>query len=76
MTTRITSLIGKSTTSILRLALLSSLVTAPLFAADNAATKHSTHEQPSPATLVQLVRDERRSTLTLTMPLQPATDHF
>jgi hypothetical protein len=57
MTTRITSLIGKSTTSILRLALLSSLVTAPLFAADNAATKHSTHEQPSPATLVQLVRD-------------------
>jgi len=57
MRTRITSLIGKSTTSILRLALLSSLVTAPLFAADNAATKHSAHEQPAPATLVQLVRD-------------------
>jgi hypothetical protein len=56
MTTRITSLIGKSTTSILRLALLSSLVTAPLFAADNAASKHSAHEQPVPATLVQLVR--------------------
>jgi len=57
MTTRITSLMGKSTTSILRLALLSSLVTAaPLFAADDAATKHSAHEQPVPATLVQLVR--------------------
>jgi len=54
--TRITSLIGKSTTSILRLALLSSLVTAPLFAGDNAATKHSAHEQPVPNTLVQLVR--------------------
>ncbi len=59
MTTRITSLIGKSTTSILRLALLSSLATAPLFAADNAATKHSAHEQSAPATpaaLVELVR--------------------
>jgi hypothetical protein len=40
----------------LHLALLSSLVTAPLFAADNAATKHSTHEQPVPASLVELVR--------------------
>jgi hypothetical protein len=39
------------------LALLSSLVTAaPLFAADNAATKHSAHEQASPSTLVELVR--------------------
>jgi hypothetical protein len=57
MTTRITSLMSKSTTSMLRLALLSSLVTAaPLFAADDAATKHSAHEQPVPATLVQLVR--------------------
>jgi hypothetical protein len=57
MTTRITSLMCKSTTSMLRLALLSSLVTAaPLFAADDAATKHSAHEQPVPATLVQLVR--------------------
>ena len=59
MTTRTTSLIGKSTTRILRLALLSSLVTAPLFAADNAATKHSAHEQSAqaaPAALVQLVR--------------------
>jgi hypothetical protein len=56
MTTRITSLIGKSTTSILHLALLSSLATAPLFAADNAATKHSAHEQAPPAALVELVR--------------------
>jgi hypothetical protein len=57
MTTRITSLIGKSTTNILRLALLGSLVAAtPLFAADNAATKHSAHEQASPSTLVELVR--------------------
>jgi hypothetical protein len=57
MTTRITSLMCKSTTSMLRLALLSILVTAaPLFAADDAATKHSAHEQPVPATLVQLVR--------------------
>jgi hypothetical protein len=58
MTTRITSLIGKSTTNILRLALLSSLVTAaPLFAADHAATNHSAHAQAAPATLVQLVRE-------------------
>ncbi len=57
MTTRITSLIHTSTTNILRLALLSSLVTAPLFAADTAATRHSAHEPASPATLVQLVRD-------------------
>jgi hypothetical protein len=59
MTTRITSLIAKSTTSLLRLALLSSLVTAPLFAADNAATKHPAHEQAAtatPAALVELVR--------------------
>ncbi len=57
MTTRITSLIRTSTASILRLALLSSLVAAPpLFAADNAATKHSAHEQASPSTLVELVR--------------------
>ena len=57
MTTRITSLIRTSTTSMLRLALLSSLVTAtPLFAADGAATNHSAHEQSVPAKLVQLVR--------------------
>jgi hypothetical protein len=57
MTTRIASLMCKSITSMLRLALLSSLVTAaPLFAADDAASKHSAHEQPVPATLVQLVR--------------------
>jgi hypothetical protein len=57
MTKRITRLIHTSTTSILHLALLSSLVTAaPLFAADNAATKHSPHEQASPSTLVDLVR--------------------
>ncbi len=59
MTTRTTSLIAKPTTSILRLALLTSLVTAPLFAADNAATKHSAHEQASastPSTLVEQVR--------------------
>jgi hypothetical protein len=46
------------TSSILHLALLSSLVTAPsLFAADSAATKHSAHAQVSPSTLVQLVKD-------------------
>jgi hypothetical protein len=56
MTTRITSLIHTSTTSILRSALLCSLVAAPLFGADNAATKHSSHEQAAPATLVELVR--------------------
>src|ERR1700693_5401680 len=57
MTTRITSLIRTSTTNLLRLALLSGLVTAPpLFAADNAATKHSAHEKPASGTLVQLVR--------------------
>jgi hypothetical protein len=57
MTTRITSLIHTSTISILRLALLSSLVTAaPLFAADSAATDHSAHEQATPASLVKHVR--------------------
>jgi hypothetical protein len=39
------------------LALLGSLVTAaPLFAADDGASKHSAHEQTIPASLVQLVR--------------------
>src|ERR1700734_3705601 len=57
MTTPITSLIRKSTTSILRLALLSSLVAAtPLFAADGDATNHSAHEQSVPSKLVELVR--------------------
>jgi hypothetical protein len=57
MTKRITSVIHKLTISILRMALLSSLVTAaPLFAADSAATNHSAHEQGTPAKLVQLVR--------------------
>jgi hypothetical protein len=56
MTTRITNLIHASTRSILQLALLSSLVTAPLFAADNVPTKHAAHEQPVPASLVELVR--------------------
>jgi hypothetical protein len=57
MTTRIANLVHTSTTNILRLALLSSLVTAPpLFAGDTAATRHA-HAQASPATLVQLVRD-------------------
>ena len=44
MTTRLTSLIHTSTASILHLALLSSLLTATLFAADNAAAKHTAHE--------------------------------
>ena len=60
MTTRMTSSIRTSTTNLLRLALLSSLITVPaLFAADNdtAATKHSPHAAASPATLVALVRD-------------------
>jgi hypothetical protein len=56
MTTRITSLIHTSTASILRLALLSSLVTAPLFASDTAAAKHSAHTQDPPSSLVKLVR--------------------
>jgi hypothetical protein len=56
MTTRITSLIHTSTASILRLALLSSLVTAPLFASDTAAAKHSAHPQDPPSSLVKLVR--------------------
>jgi hypothetical protein len=56
MTTRITSLIRASAGSILQLALLSSLVTAPLLAADNAAAKHSAHAQPAAASLVELVR--------------------
>jgi hypothetical protein len=61
MTTRITSLIRTSTMSILRLGLLSSLVTAvPLFAAsaatNHAASNHSEHEQAAPASLVKLVR--------------------
>ena len=58
MTTRITSLIAKSTTSILRLALLSSLVAAaPLFADDRNATNHSAHDQPASGTLVRNVRE-------------------
>lgn len=66
MTTRITTLIHTSTMSILRLALLSSLVTAtPLFGASGAATngsehKSAVHEQASPAKLVQIVRDATR----------------
>jgi hypothetical protein len=57
MTTRITSLIHTSTMNILRLALLSSLVTAaPLFAGGSAATNHSAHDQAAPASLVALVR--------------------
>jgi hypothetical protein len=57
MTTRITSLIHTSTTSILRLALLGSLVTvAPLFAADDAATTHSAHQPAAEGTLVEQVR--------------------
>jgi hypothetical protein len=67
MTTRIPSLMHTTTMSILRLALLSSLVTAaPVFAgnnvaannasANNAATNHGAHEQAAPASLVKLVR--------------------
>jgi hypothetical protein len=57
MKSRITSLIHTSTASLLHLALLGSLVTAaPLFAADDGASKHSAHEQTIPASLVQLVR--------------------
>jgi hypothetical protein len=57
MTTRITSLIHTSTASLLHWALLGSLAAAPLFAADNAAAKHSAHQQPAPSTLVQQVRE-------------------
>jgi hypothetical protein len=58
MTTPITSLIQKATTSILHLALLTGLATvAPLFAGDGAATKHSANEQHVPDTLVKQVRE-------------------
>jgi len=60
MTKRIATLIQKSAIVTLRLALLSSLLTAaPLFAGDNAATDHSGHA-PAPAKLVQLVREATR----------------
>jgi hypothetical protein len=55
MTTRITTLIHTSTTNILRLALLSSLVWAPLFAVGQTG-----HEHESPARLVHLVRQYTR----------------
>ena len=56
MTTRIKTLIHKSTTNILRLALLSSLVLAvPVFAVAQAS-----HQHESTARLVQLVREATR----------------
>lgn len=59
MTTRITTLIHKSTVNILRLVLLGSLATAaPLFAGD-AAQGHDHHGAP-PAKLVQDVRNATR----------------
>ena len=57
MTTRITSLIHTSTTSILRLTLLSSLIIAtPLFAADQHTSHAATQDQGGSANLVKLVR--------------------
>ena len=65
MTTRIKTLIHKSSTSILRLALLSSLTAAgPLLAAvvlrQTTPTTHAHHGQAAPAKLVQVVRDATR----------------
>ena len=59
MATRILNLVHKSTTSIVRLALLGSLVTAtPLLVAQGgAAHRHNTHPQADSARLVQLVRN-------------------
>jgi hypothetical protein len=57
MTTRITTLIHTSTMLILRLALMSSLVTAPpLLAAEGNGTNNSEHEHAVSAKLVRLVR--------------------
>ncbi len=57
MTTRITRLIHTSTTSILRLTLLSSLIIAtPLFAADQHSTHAATQDQGGSGNLVKLVR--------------------
>lgn len=69
MTTKIRTLIDKSTRSILHLALLFSLAAAvPLLAQDGAATDnsgngHSTHQDAVPAKLVQLVREATRKFL-------------
>jgi len=66
MATRIKTLIHKSSTSILRLALLISLTAAgPLLAADGTAANdsehaHAHHGQGAPAKLVQVVRDATR----------------
>ena len=58
MTTRITSLIRTSTTSIVRLALLSSLIIAtPLLAVDKPSHHAAAHQASSPDGLVQLVRE-------------------
>ncbi len=58
MTTRITSLIHTSTTSILGLALLSSLIIAtPLLAADQHSSHAATQDPAGAAKLVKLVRE-------------------
>jgi len=59
MTTRIKTLIHKSSSSILRLALLSSLVTAAPLVADDFANG-TAHEHSAPARLVRIVREATR----------------
>ena len=64
MTTRITTLIHTSTLSILRLTLLSSLVTAaPLFAQGNHSGHSQASQQADQARLVQIVRNATRQFL-------------
>jgi hypothetical protein len=62
MTTPLSTLIRKSTTGTLSLALLFSIVAAtPLIAADKTSQRHlATHEQTPSATLVQSVREGTR----------------
>jgi hypothetical protein len=59
MTTLITTLIQKSSISILRLVLLSSLLTAAPLLADDAANA-AAHEHSAPARLVRIVREATR----------------
>ncbi len=65
MKTRTFTLIYKLNTGVFHLALLSSLIAAPLLAVEDSATKgseqaHAAHDQAVPAKLVQLVRDATR----------------
>src|SRR5437763_4069047 len=65
MATRTLTLIHKSTTNILRLAMLSSLITAsPFLAAGDVSTRgHNAHAQADQARLVQIVRNATKQFL-------------